>query len=219
MITARLGGLALLAASALTLAAELVRSDHSQGSYAAQLSDVAAARPPELVAAALFMVAALLLVPAAIGIATLAHGRGGRLIAAGSVLLGVASIWLAAGRAVFCLLLYTLTGSGFSVHTAVVTMTRVGNSAAFGILLLTLVALLLAPVVLGLGFWRSGRGPWWLPAIWVAATIGFLAVETSKLGDVVGFGAMMCVLAFLGIAARKGDGALPPPAVSTSPAS
>jgi len=201
MITSRLGGIALLLAAPVTLAAELIRSDHSQEKYAAQLADVAAARTPELVAGALFLLAALLLIPAAIGISTLARGRGARLIGAGAVLLGIASVWLAAGRAVFCLMLYALTGANTPHDAAVTALDHIGNSGAYALLLISLAALLLAPVVLTLGLWRAGRAPWWLAAIWTVATITFLAVETSKIGDLIGFGTMMAALASLGFAA------------------
>ena len=210
MITARLGGLALLAAAPVSLAAELVRSDHSQDTYAAQLADVAADRTPELVSAALFLLGAILLVAAAIGISTLAHGRGARLIGAGAALLGISSLWLAAGRAVFGIVLYALTGAGVSPQAAA-TLDKIGNSGAFALLLVLLAALLLAPIMLTLGLWRAGRAPWWLAAIWITATVAFLAVETSKIGDLFAFGTMMAVLASLGLAAVRDDhvGVLP----------
>jgi hypothetical protein len=44
----RLAGWSMLAAAPLLLAAELVRSDHSESKYTLQLSDVAASRAPEL---------------------------------------------------------------------------------------------------------------------------------------------------------------------------
>ena len=69
MLTSSVGGRLLIAAAPVLLAAELVRSDHSQTDYAAQLTDVANARTPELLAAALFLLGGLLLVPAAIGLA------------------------------------------------------------------------------------------------------------------------------------------------------
>ena len=109
MLTSRLGGSLLVLAAPVLLAAELVRSDHSQSSYAAQLADVANARTPELLAAALFLLGGLLLIPAAIGLARTTSGRGSHLITAGSVLFGVAAIWMSAGRAMFALMLYTLT--------------------------------------------------------------------------------------------------------------
>ena len=214
MITSRLGGFALLAAAPVTLAAELVRSDHSQEKYAAQLADVAAARTPELVSAALFLLAALLLIAAAIGISRLARDRGGRLIGVGAALLGVSALWLAAGRAVFGLLLYSLTGAGISHPAAVTAITQIGSSGAFGLLFVSLAALLLAPIALSLGLWRAGRAPWWLAAIWVAATVSFLAVETSKIGDVLAFGTMMAVLASLGLAAVREDGRAVVPATT-----
>jgi hypothetical protein len=43
--------------------------------------------------------------------------------------------------------------------------------------------------------------PWWLAAVWVIATFGFLAAESSKLVNAIAFGAMMAVLATLGHAA------------------
>ena len=119
MLTSRLGGRLLIAAAPVLLAAELVRSDHSQADYAAQLTDVANARTPELLAAALFLLGGLLLVPAAIGLASAASGRGSRLITLGSVLFGVSAIWMSAGRAMFALMLYTLTQPGFARDTAV----------------------------------------------------------------------------------------------------
>jgi hypothetical protein len=214
MVSPRFGGLALALAAAATLVAELVRSDHSQEKYAAQLADVTASRGPELAAAALFLLAALLLIPAAIGIASLATGRGRGLITTGAALLGVAAIWLAAGRAMFCVMLYALTGRGVSTRTAVAALDAIGNSGAFAIFLVTLASLLLAPIVLALGLWRAGCSPWWLAPVWLAATISFLAVETSKVGDLVAFGMMMAVLAALGVTvARRSRGiGLPVPA-------
>ena len=168
MLSSRLGGFSLVAAAPVILAAELVRSDHSQEKYGPQLADVAASRTPELLAAALFLLGAILLVPAAIGIAKLAHGRGARLIAIGSVLLGIASIWLAAGRAMFCLMLYALSGENVPRATAVAALERIGNSGGFSMFLISLAAMLLAPIVLGFGLWRADQAPWWLPAVWVA---------------------------------------------------
>ncbi len=114
MLTSRLGGRLLVAAAPVLLAAELVRSDHSQSSYAAQLADVANARTPELLAAGLFLLGGLLLIPAAIGLARVTSGRGSRLITAGSILFGIAAIWMSAGRAMFALMLYTLTQPSFA---------------------------------------------------------------------------------------------------------
>ena len=75
---------------------------------------------------------------------------------------------------------------------------RVEDLALLGVSVAGLAAFL-APIVLGLGLWRAGRAPWWLPAIWIVATVGFLAVETNKLGDLVGFGSMMGVLAAMAL--------------------
>ena len=203
MLTSRLGGRLLVLAAPVLLAAELVRSDHSQSSYAAQLADVANARTPELLAAALFLLGGLLLIPAAIGLARITSGRGSHLITAGSVLFGVAAIWMSAGRAMFALMLYTLTQPHFARDTAVGALTQIGNSSAFAIFLLPLLALLLAPIVLGLGLWRARLAPWWPVAVWPIATAAFLTLERNTLGDVVTFGAMTGVIAAIGLAASR----------------
>ena len=203
MLTSRVGGRLLIAAAPVLLAAELVRSDHSQTDYAAQLTDVANARTPELLAAALFLLGGLLLVPAAIGLASAASGRGSRLIKLGSVLFGVSAIWMSAGRAMFALMLYTLTQPGFARDTAVRALTQIGNASAFAIFLLPLLALLLAPIVLGLGLWRARLAPWWPVAVWPIATGAFLALEKNPLGDVVTFSVMMIVIAVIGLTASR----------------
>ena len=207
MLTSRLGGRLLIAAAPVLLAAELVRSDHSQSNYAAQLADVANSRTPELLAAALFLFGGLLLVPAAIGLARAASGRGSRLITVGSVLFGIAAIWMSAGRAMFALMLYTLTQPGFARDTAVGALTQIGNASAFAIFLLPLLALLLAPIVLGLGLWRARLAPWWPIAAWPIATAAFLALERNTLGDLVTFTAMMSVIAVIGLAASRSTNA------------
>ena len=203
MLTSRIGGRLLVLAAPVLLAAELVRSDHSQSSYVAQLADVANARTPELLAATLFLLGGLLLIPAAIGLARTTSGRGSHLITAGSVLFGVAAIWMSAGRAMFALMLYTLTQPHFARDTAVGALTQIGNSSAFAIFLLPLLALLLAPIVLGLGLWRARLAPWWPVAVWPVATAAFLALERNTLGDLVTFGAMTGVIAAIGLAASR----------------
>ena len=109
---------------------------------------------------------------------------------------------------------YALADHGVTRATAVATLARIGNSGGLALLLVTLAALLLAPVVLGLGLWRAGRAPWWLAAVWVFSTVVFLVTETTKLGDLVGFGAMMAVLAALGIAAATEPSAVAAPATA-----
>ncbi|MDQ3889841.1 MAG: hypothetical protein M3312_04725 [Actinomycetota bacterium] len=52
-----------------------------------------------------------------------------------------ASIWLTAGRAVFCLMLYALTGAGISQHGAVTALHQIANSGAFGSVLVSAINL------------------------------------------------------------------------------
>lgn len=204
LITPRVAGWSLIAAAPLLLAAELVRSDHSESNYAAQLADVAASRGPELVSAALFLLAAILIVPASIGFAGLVRGRGARLTGSGSVLLGLGALWIAAGRAMYSFLLYALASPKLSQATAANTLDQIGNSAGFAIFLPLLLALILAPILLTIGLWRARLSRWWIAPIWLAATVAYVqGLETSRLGALLSFGPMMATLAYLGAQAVR----------------
>jgi hypothetical protein len=198
----RTGATLLVAAAPTLLAAELVRSDHSQERYSAQLADVAAHRTPELVSALLFVVGGVLLVLAAIGLAQLARpGRGGRLVQVGAALLGVSGLWMAAGRAMFEGIVYALAATDTSASAA--SLEQIGNSAGTAIFIPLLLSLIAGPIVLALGLGRMGVAPRWLAAVWFAGLIVFLGTETSKLGNLIGFGTMMGVLVALGLAVRN----------------
>lgn len=60
--------------------------------------------------------------------------------------------------------------------------------------------LIAGPIVLALGLSRKGIAPGRLGAVWFIGLVVFLGAETSKLGNLVGFGTMMAVLAALGYA-------------------
>jgi hypothetical protein len=196
----RLAGWSMLAAAPLLLAAELVRSDHSESKYTLQLADVAASRAPELAAAGLFLLAAILLIPAAIGLAHLVHGRGAKLTATGAILLGVGALWIAAGRAMYSFLLYALASPKLPQATAATSLEQIGNSSAFAIFLPLLLALIIGPVLLTVGLSRAGLARWWIAPIWLVAAVAYASgLETSRLGSLVSFGPMMAALAYLGL--------------------
>ena len=200
----RTGGLLLIAAAPVLLAAELVRADHSQERYAAQLADVTAHRAPELVSAVLFLIGGVLLVLASIGLAHLVtEGRGRALVQAGAALVGIGGLWMAAGRAMFEAIVYALAAT--DTPSSAAALDRIGNSAATAVFIPLLLALVAGPILLTLGLGRTGVVPRWLGAVWFAGLIIFLGTETSKLGNLVGFGAMMAVLAVCGLAARRAN--------------
>jgi hypothetical protein len=196
----RLAGWSLVAAAPLLLAADLVRSDHGEPKYASQLADVATSRGPELAAASLFLLAAILLIPAAIGLGGLVRGRGAWLTLSGAILLGVGALWIAAGRAMYSFLLYALASPKLPQATAATSLDHIGNSSAFAIFLPLLLALMVAPVLLAIGLWRAGLGRWWIAPVWLVAAVVYAGgAETSTLGSLVSFGPMMAALAYLGI--------------------
>jgi hypothetical protein len=199
----RTGGMLLIAAAATLLAAELVRADHSQERYAAQLADVSAHRGPELLSAALFVVGGIMLVLAAIGLAGIVPaGRGRTLVQVGAALLGIGGLWMAAGRAMFEAIVYALAAANTAASAA--SLDRIGNSAGTAIFIPLLLAFAAGPVVLSIGLGRAGIASRWLGAVWFGGLVVFLATETSKLGNLVGFGTMMAVLAVIGLAIRAG---------------
>ena len=202
LTTPRTGGLLLTAAAPTLLAAELVRSDHSQERYAAQLADVSAHRGPELLSAGLFVIGGILLVLSAIGLAgVVREGRGRTLVQAGAALLGIGGLWMAAGRAMFEGIVYALASTDTSASAA--SLEQIGNSAGTAIFIPLLLSLIAGPIVLAFGLGRMGVAPRWLAAVWFAGLIVFLGTETSKLGNLIGFGTMMGVLVALGLAVRN----------------
>jgi hypothetical protein len=201
----RLAGWSLIGAAPLLLAAELVRSDHSEATYASQLADVAANRDPELISAALFLLAAVLLIPASAGMATLVRDRGARLTTIGGILLGIGALWIAAGRAMYGFLLYALASPDLAHGIAVAALEGIADSSGFAIFLPLLLALILAPILLTIGLWRAGLAHWWIAPVWLVAAVAYVqGLETSRLGSLVSFGPMMVVLAYLGARSMRG---------------
>jgi len=205
MISTRTGGRLLLAAAPILLAADLVRADHSQDSYAAQLADVAAARGRELASAGLFVIAGVLVLLASFGLIGLAHGRGRRAVGVGTLLLAVSSLWLVAGRGLYESVVYAASAPSLPRAAAAATLGAIGDSSAFALFLPLLAAMMLAPLVLGVGLWRAGTTAVWPAVVWVVGLVAFLAVEGNRLGELVTFGAMTGVLAWIGFVAQRGE--------------
>jgi hypothetical protein len=159
-----------------------------------QLADVSAHRAPELVSAVLFLVGGVLLVLGSIGLARIAgKTRGRTLVQAGAALLAIGGLWTVAGRGMFEAIVYALSNA--NTPEAARSLDQIGNSAATAIFVPFLLALVAGPIVPSLGLGRMGIVSRWLGAVWFAGLLVFLATETSKLGNLVGFGSMMGVLA------------------------
>jgi hypothetical protein len=172
-----------------------------------RLAAVAEARGAQALSTGLFVLAGILLVAAAITAAQArTAGRGARAITAGTLLLGIGGIWLAAGRGAFNMQMYRLTDPAVAPDTALdVAAADVG--LGFVPLLLALPALLLGPVVLAVGARRAGlagRLPWMALGCWVLGVATFMASEfTVKAGEVAGIAVATLGLTLLGAALTR----------------
>lgn len=202
----RVAGIFLILAAVTVFAAVMVRSDHSQANNAEMFADVEAARTPEFVSAALFVLGAALFVPAGLGIARLARGRGGTLTLVGAGLLTLGGMWFATGRAVSNVWLYGATAPGLPREQALAGYQHIASTPAFVVWLPLLLAFMTAPIVLGLGLWRMGLIPVWVAPAWVVSLGSFLAVEGTDVGEFVGFGLMTAVLCWIGLAVIGASG-------------
>ncbi|CCG04702.1 hypothetical protein [Blastococcus saxobsidens] len=172
-----------------------------------RLAAVAAARPAQSLSAGLFVVAGGLLVTAAVVTARRPlPGRGAGTVRTGTVLLALGGIWLAAGRGAFNLQMYRLSDPSVPAAPAAdVLAADVGPG--FVPLVLALPALLVAPVVLAVGAWRSGaagRLPALALATWVLGIGGFMASEfTVKAGEVAGLLVASTALGLVAVAVSR----------------
>lgn len=212
----KLAGVCLILAAITVFAAIMVRSDHSQINNAEMFAGVEASRTPEFISAALFVLGAVLFVPAGLGIARLARGRGAVLTYVGAFLLIVGGMWFATGRAVSNVWLYAMTAPGLPRDQALAAYQHLASSPAFVIWLPMLLAFITAPIVLGLGLWRMGLMPVWAVPAWVVSLGSFLAVEGTDVGEFVGFGLMTVVLCWIGLAVIRDPGAGREHALSTA---
>jgi len=163
---------------------------------------VAADRGAQAWAAALLILAGWFLVLGALAVsravAARRRSRGARLLTVGTGMLALGGIWLAAGRGAFNILFLRATDPGVP-RDAGIAMLDAAGGVEFAPLLLTLPALLLAPVVLTVGLRRAGLGSWLPLVLWVTGIGTFLASEfTVKAGEVAGIGLAAVALALIG---------------------
>ncbi|MGY2128911.1 hypothetical protein [Blastococcus sp. SYSU DS0617] len=191
----------LLLAGAAWTAGQAVLPDMGTA-WSDRLAAVADDRPMQAVATALFVLAGALLVSAAVVAGGLrAFGRGGGAVRAGTVMLALGGVWLAAGRGAFNLRMYQLTDPAVS-RDAAETVVGVDVGVGFLPLVLTLPALLLGPVVLAAGLLRArqaGMLPWAALACWLLGIGAFVATEfTVKATEIAGIAVATVGLVLLG---------------------
>lgn len=196
----KVAGVFLILAALTVFAAVMVRSDHSQINNAEMFADVEASRTPELVSAALFVLGAILFVPAGLGIARMARGRGGRLTYVGAFMLTTGGMWFATGRAGSNIDLYAATAPGLPREEALAAYEHFASQPGFLVWLPLLLVFITAPIVLGLGLWRMRLMPVWVVPAWIVSLGSFLAVEGRDIGEFVGFGLMTATLCWMGLA-------------------
>lgn len=190
----------LVLAGVAWTAGQAVLPDMGTGS-ADRLAAVAADRPAQALSAALFVIAGgLLVVAAAIAVPRAPAGRGAGLTRTGLLMIALGGVWLAAGRGAFNVLMYRLTDPAVAGGAAVdVLDADVGPG--YLVLVLTLPALLLGPVVLAAGVLRAGAGPrgWLALVAWVVGVGAFVVSEFSvKAVEVAGLAVATVALALLG---------------------
>lgn len=191
----------LLLAGAAWTAGQAVLPDMGT-EWPERLAAVAADRPLQALATALFVLAGALLVAAAVVAGRVElPGRGAGLVRTGTVLLGLGGVWLAAGRGAFNLHMYQLTDPAVG-REAAETVAGADVGTGFLPLVLTLPALLLGPVVLAAGLLRARRGgalPWVGLACWLLGIGAFVATEfTVKATEVAGIAVATVALVLLG---------------------
>lgn len=185
-------GLALIAASLMFVAADVVRPSSSDDN--AGYSRDVAANPDAFAAAGVLQVLGFsILVIGIVAIVHLIQGRGVTLAHIGGALalIGLGAFpALAMTGIVDSIAAETL---GASAHATLIEGFE-GSAAAAVVLLVSLAGALLGAVLIGAAVWRSRLGPWWVGVSIIAGTL-LLAVPSSQalflLGDVlhlIGFG-------------------------------
>lgn len=166
--------------------------------WAERYDAVAGSRGAQAASTVLLFLAGAALVVAALGLAR-SLGPGRRAVTVGTVLLGLGGVWLCAGRAAFNLQFLAATAPEVPREQGLAVLES--SSPAFAVFPLTLLALLLGPVVLGVAVRRTT----WLPLLlWVLGIALFVMTEFQvKAGEVIGIGLASAALVLLGLALTR----------------
>jgi hypothetical protein len=172
-----------------------------------RLAAVSAARDRQAAASALLVLAGVLLVLGSWAAAqTIRPGRGARLLTLGTAGLALGGVWLAAGRGAFSLHLFQATDPEVS-RDAGLSVLAADLGPGFLVLVLTLPALLLGPVLIGVGLQRSGATGWLPLVLWTLGIGTFVATEfTVKAAESLGIGLAAVALTLMGRALSRRTG-------------
>jgi hypothetical protein len=168
------------------------------GDAAAKVATVASDRAAVTISAGAFLVSGILLVLGVLALNTVPVMRARRLVTVGMVLTAVGALWPVGGRAAYNLIMVALS-SGADRASAADAAQAIDNSASLAVLLLTLVAFVLGPIVLAAGLWRADVSPIWPALLWFAGVVVVNAAESSsRLAADLGMLAVAAALAWLG---------------------
>jgi hypothetical protein len=146
---------------------------------AGKVSVIQAHRSTFVLSAVSFLVAALLLIAAVAAVNRVPVGRGRKLTRVGLLLTAAGALWPVAGRATFNLVMLAITG-GADRGVATQAAQAIDNSGVFSLLLLTLLAFAVGPIVLTVGLWRAGEMPVWPAVLWLLGVLTVNASDTSS---------------------------------------
>ena len=167
-------------------------------SATARTAVIAANRAAVTLSAAAFLTAGILLVIGCLAANTMPLVHARRWVTAGTVLTAIGALWPVAGRATYNLVMVALAGHTDTVAAAAAAR-AIDQSGSFAILLVTLAAFALGPVILTFGLWRAGIAPIWPAILWIA---GVLVVNgtsnSSRAAATLGMLLATAALAWLG---------------------
>jgi hypothetical protein len=197
----RRAALALTTAAPVLLTAIVLRPERA-GDSAEMFTAVASARGLELASSALFVVGAALLAAGAVGAGALVRSLGSRLGWTGSLLLAAGAGWFVV-RAFSGLQLYAVTDPALPRAESLAFYVETSGTAGFAVMLPLLLAFIPAPIVLGLGLRRVGVVPTAAVAIYAVGLVIFLALETHRIGEAIGFALMSAAIGWYGLALAR----------------
>ena len=164
---------------------------------AAKVAAVASCRAAVTVSAVAFLLSGILLVLGVVALNTAPLCRARRLVTVGMVLTAIGALWPVGGRAAYNLVMVALAGTD---HGSAADAARaIDGSGALAILLVTLLAFVLGPIVLAVGLWRADVAPIWPAPLWFLGVVVVNGAESSS-RPVAGLGmlAVAVALAWLG---------------------
>jgi hypothetical protein len=168
------------------------------GDPVAKVAVVAANQTAVTISAAAFLASGILTVLAMMALNTADVPRARGLVTVGMVLTAVGALWPVGGRAAFNLIMLALAG-GEDRASAAAAAHAIDGSGTLAILLLTLAAFALGPVILVIGLWRAGIAPVWPALLWfVGVVVVNGAEESSRPVSSVGMLAAATALTWLG---------------------